>query len=161
MDFLCFLHVFSFHTPSVIQPRKKLYFLLVHVDCYTVYQESHPFPYSDLLSLKRKKTIFFLSFLKCPRGFPGGSVGKNPPASAGRQQIWSLIQEDSTSCRATEPPSHTCWACALEPRGAAAEPACCSNWGPGALEPVLQSQTGHQDEKSAHHNSRGAPAHRN
>ena len=45
------------------------------------------FPYSDLLSLKRKKKFFFLSFLKCPRGFPGGSVVKNPAANAGRHRF--------------------------------------------------------------------------
>ena len=41
--------------------------------------------------------------------FPGGSVVKNP-------QVRSLIQKDSTCCRATKPMRHSYWACALKPR---------------------------------------------
>ncbi|KAB0373779.1 hypothetical protein FD755_014035, partial [Muntiacus reevesi] len=49
------------------------------------------------------------------RGFPGGSVVKNRPANAG-DTIRSLIQEDPTCCRATEPGPHSYGAHALEPR---------------------------------------------
>ena len=49
------------------------------------------------------------------RGFPGGSVVKKPPATAG---AWgqSRIQEDPTCCGATKPVHHEHCACALEPR---------------------------------------------
>ena len=52
-----------------------------------------------------------------PRGFPGGSVVKNPSANAGDiecRRIQSLIWEDPTCCRATKPMHHNYWACALE-----------------------------------------------
>ena len=46
--------------------------------------------------------------------FPGGTVGKNPPANAGDTDSipgW----EDSTCLRATNPMSHNYWARALQP----------------------------------------------
>ena len=40
----------------------------------------------------------------CPEDFPGGSVVKNPPASAG-----DMVQEDP-ACHRTKPMHHSCWA---------------------------------------------------
>ena len=45
-------------------------------------------------------------------------------------QVWSLIWEDSTCCRATKPVPHNYWACALESRSR-------NCWCPRALKPVL------------------------
>ena len=50
---------------------------------------------------------------KIIRGFPGGSVVKNPPAKAGDL---GLIQEDPTRHRAAKPTRHQCRVCAPEPR---------------------------------------------
>ena len=86
------------------------------------------------------------------KGLPWWLSGEEFTCQCRKTQIRSLIQEDSTSCGATEPTSHNYWTCALKPRGTATEPACCCNWSPRALDPVLQSKTGHHDEKSTHHN---------
>ena len=53
----------------------------------------------------------FISVSSRQMGFPGGSVGKNPPGSRG-----SLIWEDPTGCCATEPVCPNWWVCALEPK---------------------------------------------
>ena len=53
--------------------------------------------------------------------------------------VWSLIQEDPTCHRATEPVRHNYWACALEPGS-------CKDWSLCALEPALH------DKRSHHHN---------
>ena len=45
-------------------------------------------------------------------GFPGGTVGKNPPANAGVQ---ALVREDPTCRGATKPVCHNYWAYTLEP----------------------------------------------
>ena len=47
------------------------------------------------------------------RGFPGGSVVKNPPAKAG-----DMVWEDPTCCGATKPVHHNCWGHALKPGSA-------------------------------------------
>ena len=82
-----------------------------------------------------------VDFLK---GFPGGSVVKNPPANAG-DTVPSLIQEDPSYCGAIESVLHDYyWACALEPGS--------HNYGsPHALEPVVPSKGSHRNEKLAHH----------
>ena len=49
------------------------------------------------------------------KGFPGGSVVKNP-LSMRKMWVQSLIQEDPTCHRATKPVHHNYRACALEPR---------------------------------------------
>ena len=49
------------------------------------------------------------------KGFPGGSVVKNPPALEGDTGS-TLIWEDPTCRRTTKPVCHNYWACALEPR---------------------------------------------
>ena len=38
-------------------------------------------------------------------GFPGGSVGKNPPVNAG-YTVQSLVQEDPMCCGGTKPVHH-------------------------------------------------------
>ena len=45
--------------------------------------------------------------------FPGGPVGKKPPANAG-VRVQSLVQEDPTYHEATKPVLHNCWAHSLE-----------------------------------------------
>ena len=47
------------------------------------------------------------------RGFPGGSVVKNPPANAG-----DMVWEDPTCCGATKSVHHNCWGHALKPGSA-------------------------------------------
>ena len=49
--------------------------------------------------------------------------------------VWALVQEDPTCHRATGPVSHNCWACALGPQAAAAEPTCHDCRGPRAWSP--------------------------
>ena len=57
------------------------------------------------------------------RGFPGGSVVKNPPANVGDM---SLIPGPGrpTCCGATKPMHHNYLACALEPGTATTKPTC-------------------------------------
>ena len=47
-------------------------------------------------------------------GFPGGTVIKSPPASAGDTGL-IRVWEDPTCCGATKPVRPNYWACALEP----------------------------------------------
>ena len=60
------------------------------------------------------------------RVFPGGSVVKNPPASAGDV-------EDPTFRKATKPMGHNYWPPPLEPRSH-------NDWSPRTLEPVFHSK---------------------
>ena len=91
-----------------------------------------------------------VDFLK---GFPGGSVVKNPPANAG-DTVPSLIQEDPSYCGAIESVLRNYyWACALEPGSH-------SYGSPHALEPVVPSKGSHCNEKLAHQDERVVPAHR-
>ena len=70
-------------------------------------------------------------------------------------RVWSLVQEDSTCCGATEPGGHNCWACALGPRS-------CNYRSPRALEPCStarepaqwEAQTPQLESRPAHHNHR-------
>ena len=55
-------------------------------------------------------------------------------------RVQSLVQEDPTCLRATEPVCHSCWARALEPEG-------CNYWSPCSLEPVLCNKRNHCNEK--------------
>ena len=50
-----------------------------------------------------------LPFCKNPevQDFPGGSVVKNPPASAGNM-VQSIVWEDPTRLRETKPLGHNC-----------------------------------------------------
>ena len=73
------------------------------------------------------------------RGFPGGSVVKNLPASAGDMDL-SLVQEDPTCLGATKSVCHSYWACAPKPGAAVIEPRCSSCRSPSALEPVLHDR---------------------
>ena len=52
----------------------------------------------------------------CARGFPGGSVINNPPASVG-DGVQSLIQEDPICQGAMKSRHHNFWGYAPEPRG--------------------------------------------
>ena len=67
-----------------------------------------------LYNKERKKDSEFrfeaLQHLEVGRGFPWWL---NLPMQ--ETWVWSLIQEDSTCLRATEPVHHNYWACALEP----------------------------------------------
>ena len=62
-------------------------------------------------------------------GFPGGPVVKNPPAMQ-RTWIWSLIWEDPTVHKATEPMHHNYWA-----------------WVPQLLKPMQPRARALQQEK--------------
>ena len=61
--------------------------------------------------------------------FPGGTVGKNPPANV-RDMGRSLVWEDSTCCKATKPVRHTTES--------------------AHLEPVLHNERSHHSEKATH-----------
>ena len=63
--------------------------------------------------------------------FPGGPAVKKPPANAG-DTGQSLVQEDSTCCRATKAVHH--------------------NYLKHTLEPRLCNKGNHNNEKLAHHN---------
>ena len=73
--------------------------------------------------------------------FPSSSVDKNLPASAGAQAR-SLVQEDSTCCRATKPVHHKYWAHTLQLLK------------PVHLEPVLHNERSHYSKKPVHRNQR-------
>ena len=83
--------------------------------------------------------------------FPGGSVIKNPPASAGDTGLSpGLGRSDFTCHRAAKPMCHNYWACALEPTSH-------SSWArtpqllkPVSLEPVPRSKRSHCNVKHAH-----------
>ena len=65
------------------------------------------------MQINFKNEIFILKYLI--QGFPGGSVVKHPPASAG---FWvrSLVWGEPTCCGAAEPVCHIYWSLhALEP----------------------------------------------
>ena len=73
-------------------------------------------------------------------------------------RVRSLVEEDSTCCRAAKPVYHSCWAHALAPTS-------CNSWArvqkllkPVCLESVLHNQRSHCKGKPEHHNSRVAPA---
>ena len=69
------------------------------------------------------------------KGFPGGSVVKDPLANA-RDTVRSLVLEDPTHRGAAKSMCHNCWAYALEPWS-------CNYWNPEALEPVLCNRRSH------------------
>ena len=72
---------------------------------------------------------------KCYLGFPGGSVVRNLPASAGDMGLIPM-QEDPTCPRATKLMCLNCQVCALEPRS-------CNSWGPCTLGPMFWSKRSH------------------
>ena len=89
--------------------------------------------------------------IKCARfwDFPGGTVVKNPPTSAGDAGL-ILVQEDPTCHGTTKPVRHNCWACALEPTSH-------NYWAhapqllkPAHLEPMLHNKRSHCNEKATH-----------
>ena len=94
-----------------------------------------------LCNKERKKDSEFkfeaLQHLEVGRGFPWWL---NPPMQ--ETWVWSLIQEDSTSLRATESDHHNYWACALEPES-------CNEWAhlPQLLKPVCPRARTPQHEK--------------
>ena len=58
------------------------------------------------------------------------------------QATWvrSLVQEDTTCCRAVKPTHHHYWAVSLEP-------ASCSYWSPQGPESILQNKRSYHSEK--------------
>ena len=92
---------------------------------------------------KKKKVL-----LRVLKGFPGGSVVKNPVANEGD---WGscLAPLDPTCRGATKPLGHNYGACAQEPRSR-------NYWSLRALEPMLCNKRGHRSEKPSHHNWRVA-----
>ena len=76
-------------------------------------ERKRPYDITDMWNLK----MFW--FKVQSSDFSGGTVVKNPPANAG-DQVWSLVQEDSTCPGATKPVSHNY------------EPTWCSYWSPHA-----------------------------
>ena len=77
------------------------------------------------------------------------------------QGTWvrSLVQENSTGCRATKPVHHNYWACALCPGSH-------NYWAHGLqqlkpmwLEPMLHNRRSHHNEKPKHCNKEQPPAH--
>ena len=86
--------------------------------------------------------------LKAVVGFPGGSVVKNPPASAGDGFLpWS-----GKISRAWKQ---------LSPCATTAEPARSTYWSELAFQPVLCNRRGPHRERPAHHDERVAPHCRN
>ena len=64
------------------------------------------------------------------------------------QETWvqSLLLEDPTCGRATQPMCHNHWACAREPRSHSHRAHVHSYWSPHALEPVLHNKRSHHNE---------------
>ena len=82
------------------------------------------------------------------RGFPGGSVVKNPLPM---QETWvqSLIWENPTCHEAAKPVHHKSWAWALEPWNQsywAHEPMSHNYQSPSALEPALHKRSLHNEQ---------------
>ena len=89
-------------------------------------------------------------------GCPSRSVVKNL-LPIQETQIWPLIPEDPTCCRATSP-----WAATIElvlySLGATiTESTCHNSWSLCALEPMLHFKKSHHNEKPKHHNWSIAP----
>ena len=78
------------------------------------------------------------------KGFPGGSVVKNPPANA---EDMGLIPDPGRSriFQGTLLVHQNYWVCALEPEDH-------SSWSPRALQPTLCNKRGHCNEKPEHCN---------
>ena len=83
--------------------------------------------------------------------FPGGTVVKNLPDSAG-DTGFALVWEDPTCCGATKPVRHNYWDCILEPVSH-------NYWAhmpqllkPANLVPVLRNRRSQHNEKPAHRN---------
>ena len=77
------------------------------------------------------------TFYNHMRGFPGGSVVKNPPGNAGDVGS-TLIREDPTCCKADKPMSHSYWTCALEAGSL-------NYWSPPALSSTAREVTTVED----------------
>ena len=84
------------------------------------------------------------------KGFPGGSVVKNPPANAGDAGLIPFGGE-STCCGATKLVHCNCWVCALGPGDCNYWTMCCNCRSTRAQEPVLHSKRSHSNEKPVHH----------
>ena len=69
-------------------------------------------------------------------------------------QVWSLVQEDSTCCRATKPMGLDYWACTLEPKSCNYGACMLQLLKPMHLEPVLCSKRSHSNEKPMHHDEK-------
>ena len=67
-------------------------------------------------------------------------------------RVRSLVQEDPTCRRATEPMHHNYWACALELMSHNYWARMLQLLKPVRLEPVLHNKRSHRNEKPAHHN---------
>ena len=72
-------------------------------------------------------------------------------------QVWALVWEDPTCCRATKPVCHNYWACALEPVSD-------DYWAhvpqllkPTRLEPMLRNKRSHRNEKPMHTATKSSP----
>ena len=85
------------------------------------------------------------------RGFPGGSVDKNPPANPGDT---GLIPGSGRSHMPwiTKSMRHHYWACVLEPGDH-------NSWSLCTLEPMLHNKRSHCNEKPMKHNYRVASTH--
>ena len=102
---------------------------------------------SALVQMKIKTKNIYFKIVH----FPGDAVDKNPPANSG-EQLWSLVQGDSTCHRAPEAVSHNHWAHALEPTSH-------NYWAcvpqlptPACLELMLHSKGSPLNEKPMHGN---------
>ena len=98
-----------------------------------VYWSGVPFPSPELLYFKTKD-------IRSYRGFPGGSMDKNPPANAGGHKFSAWSRK---ILHAVEQ---------LSPCATTAEPECCNYRNPSALEPALCNKRSHCNEKATHHN---------
>ena len=120
-------------------------------------QQHHPGKDSEKYSVRQytspsisRQWGFFSSF-KMPTGalLVAQWLGIRLPMQG--TQVWALVQEDPTCCRATKPVRHNYWDCALQP-------ASHSYWArvpqllkPARLEPTLHKRS-HRKEKPAHRN---------
>ena len=93
------------------------------------------------------------TFRKGLKGFPGGLVIKNPPASA-REMVTISDPGRFHMPRTTKPMYHNYWSCALEPRSH-------NCWSLCTLEPMLLDKRSQCNEKPGHRNQRVTPIHSN
>ena len=87
------------------------------------------------------------------KGFPGGSMIKNPPANT--VDMGSISSPGGSHMReATKSIHRNYWARALESRSY-------NYCSPSALQPLLCNKRSQHSEKPVHHNQRSAPAFHN
>ena len=83
----------------------QLYFPTLCLTMYTTTAYSLPLGAIGTKCWDFIRRIYYIFIKNNMKGFPGGSVVKNPPANA-EDTVLPLVQENPTCCGAAKPVSH-------------------------------------------------------